>query len=70
MPTAAAPIPKAQSTVPAPLFDSEAGGFGAADATPPPTGGAVPDTAMAGAGATAAASANVCSTGAGSVTGG
>jgi hypothetical protein len=71
MPTAAAPIPKAQSTVPAPLFDSEAGGFGAADATPPPTGGAVPYTAMAGASAPAAdASANVCSTGAGSVTGG
>ena len=40
------------------------------EATPPPTGGVVPLTAITDAGATTAGSTNVSSTGAGSVTGG
>ena len=51
---AAAPMPNAHSTVPPPLLDDELAGVTDEDATPPPTGGAVPDTAIAGEGETRA----------------
>ena len=47
-------MPNAHSTVPAPLLEDGSGGFGEADATPPPTGGVSPDSEMAGTGATSA----------------
>jgi len=54
MPTPAIPMPNAHNTVPAPLLDEDAAGVADEEATQPPSGGAVPDTAMAGDGDTEA----------------